>query len=288
MRHWVVRFALVTLVWIASGCAGGPSASAGDAGPSDAGARRDSPDANEEGPIPPAPETPGCAMTIDGDRSLGTANVASLGVSLDGPSLRLVCAEIDLEISRPKSGAVQIGTANFSRHGAEYSGPCAVRLDKLAVRDRGGLAARVRCDLPLARVLQASSMVHPPTRRVEGYVVMPKANALAPTLAEGGNHFCTYETTGEYSLTGRGHSVATRCGDASFGLDTDVPYAAVYGSFCPSCTTYYAGSCTRTNVVLKDDAAKVVASDVMCDFRHELAGELHVTAHLEGPIVTAP
>ncbi|MFO0640256.1 MAG: hypothetical protein U0183_13640 [Polyangiaceae bacterium] len=285
-----MRFAVVTLVWIASGCAGGPSASTGDAGFSDdAGARRDAPDANEEGPIPPAPDTPGCAMTIDGDRSLGTANVAMLQTSLDGPSLRLICAEIDLEISRPKSGEVQIGTANFSRHGAEYRGPCTVRLDKLAVRDRGGLAARVRCDLPLARVLQASSMVHPPTRRVDGYVVMPKANALAPTRAEGGNHhFCTYETTGEYRVTGRGSSFATRCVDEAFALDTDVPYAAISGSFCPSCTTFYEGSCTRRNVVIRDEATQVVASDVTCDFSHELAGELHVTAHLEGPVVTTP
>lgn len=281
-----MRFAVVTLVWIASGCAGGPSANTVDEGPSnDAGARRDSPDANEEGPIPPAPDTPGCAMTIDGDRSLGTANVAMLQTSLDGPSLRLICAEIDLEISRPKSGEAQIGTANFSRHGAEYRGPCAVRLDKLAVRDRGGLAARVRCDLPLARVLQASSMVHPPTRRVEGYVVMPKANALAPTRAEGGSQFCTYETTGEYRVTGRGSSFATRCVDEAFALDTDVPFAAISGSFCPTCTTYYQGTCTRSNV---EERGGLVISDVTCALNHELAGELHVKAHLEGNFVLVP
>ena len=128
-------------------------------------------------------------------------------------------------------------------------------------------------------------MVHPPTRRLEGYVVMPKANTLAPSSGETGPEYCAYEVTGEYTLRGRGGATASRCADTSFGLDTEVPYAAIHGSFCPSCTTYYEGTCTRSNTVVKDEAAKLVASDVECYVSHELAGELHVKAHLEGPVI---
>ena len=86
-------------------------------------------------------------------------------------------------------------------------------------------------------------------------------------------------------LEGRGHAFSNACTDERFTLGLVNDYAAIYGSFCPTCTTYYQGTCTRSNV---EERGGLVISDVTCALNHELAGELHVKAHLEGNFVLVP
>jgi hypothetical protein len=272
-----MRLALFALVLLACGSSGeAPSVG-----------RSDSQDASaaDENALPAAPDTPGCAMTIDGEPSSGSEGAARLTRYMGGPWLRLFCGEVTVDVPRPRGGDVQHGAATFSRYGAEYRGSCDVRLDKLAIRDRGGLAARVRCDLSLFRVLRQSSFAHPPQRRAEGYLVLPKATDLPAPRAYSGDTFCTYETTGDFVLEGRGHAFSNACTDERFTLGLVNDYAAIYGSFCPTCTTYYEGTCTRSNV---EERGRLVISDVTCALNHELAGELHVKAHLEGNFVLVP
>ena len=123
-----MRLALVAFVLLACGSTGhAPSVD-----------RTDTQDASAEDPdaLPPAPDTPGCAMTIDGEPSVGSQGAARLTHYKGGPWLRLFCGEVAVDVPRPRGGDVQHGAATFSRYGAEYRGSCDVRLDKLAIRDR--------------------------------------------------------------------------------------------------------------------------------------------------------
>ena len=275
-----MRVGLLLLGLFGCGCQGELP---GDASRTDAGAG-----ASEAERFPPAPDTPGCAMTIDGEAGVASTGAAELTYGRGVPSLKLWCGEVQVEVYQPKSGEIVDGTARFSRHGAEYRGPCDVRLDKLAIRDRGGLAARVVCELSLIRVLSPSSMAHPPLRRIEGHVVMPKATDVPDPPLDTDHRFCTYETTGEYTLTGRGHATAQRCFGGRVGLEANGSSVSISHTFCPTCGTTYVGTCTTSNIEERGGPKGVIVSDVACDGRHELAGAVHVKAHIEGSRVLVP
>jgi hypothetical protein len=63
--------------------------------------------------------------------------------------------------------------------------------------------------------------------------------------------------------------------------------ASLVGTSCPTCGTHYSrgGCATPTNVVIRDGS---VAFDVSCVVRHELAGELQIDSHIDGPMVFTP
>ncbi len=254
--------------------------------PADSGVVGDAGIVEDEGPLPPAPSEPGCAMTLDGVPLAPSQGHATLAYYGEQPSLELSCSGVDVELRRIAGPGEYEGILRYGIFPRpEYIGyRCAVRLDKLAIKDRGGLAARVRCDVPLYRAEGAAK----PNVRIEGYVVLPPAVALLKgenKPVNGG--FCTYSVKGEYNLEGRGGAFSSRCFDSTFGLAVDDPHASLVGTFCPTCVTYYSrGGCSApTNVVPGDHA---VAYDISCAFSHELSGDLQIDAHIDGPIVTTP
>lgn len=253
-----------------------PDAPAGDASVSET---------RDEGPIPPAPMEPGCAMSIDGEPLPPSTGYAELGHQSGQPTLTLACSGVEIEIRRPGRPGEYEAFASYGRvPRPEYRGACTTRLDRLAIKERGGLAARVRCDVPLMRDLNGTAPKRP--IRIEGYVVLPPAGPLASAGREPtGRGQCTFSVTGEYTLTGRGDATSNTCGDARFSLLVDLPAAAIAGTFCPTCATVFEGRCSRTNIVERDDW---VASDVDCELQHELSGEVRVKAHIDGPIVLTP
>lgn len=250
-----------------------------DAGPkvADAG---DAGDVKDEGPIPPAPTEPGCAMTIDGEPLQPSGHGAELTSYPGQPTLTLLCAGVAIDITRPGEPGVYEATARFGKPGGvDYQGPCTTRLDRIAIVSRGGLAARVRCDVPLVRALVGGNPK--PSVRIAGYVVLPPAGPLPPADTGGpGPDRCTFSVSGEYTRDGSGTATSERCGDRTFTLATDIPSAWIYGSFCPTCRTLYdEGRCTRTNVVLHEGASEY---DVACDLGSRLSGRLEVKAHIHG------
>lgn len=251
---------------------------AGDAGVTDA--------SDNEGPIPPAPTEPGCAMTVDGEPLPPEAGWAKLTDVSRQPALRVSCSGVEIEIRRPGGPGEYEAFASYGWvPRPEYRGACTTRLDRLAIKERGGLALRVRCDVPLMRDLRGTAR----TQRVhiEGYVVLPPAGPLPAfanlPIGDGG---CRFSVKGEYSFEGSGSGSSLACVGGPFVLASAGSYASITGTFCPTCTTYYNGHCATTNAVERDHT---VSYDVDCELEHELSGELRVSAHVEnGAILLAP
>ena len=277
MRTWRL---LLAFGLVACGTANTSDPSSPTSGVSDAGASDDK--------LPPAPSEPGCAMTIDGEPLPPSPGSAKLGHQGGQPALTLYCSGVEVELRRPDGPGEYEGIIRYGHvPQPEYMGyRCTIRLDRLAIKDRRGLAARVRCEVPLVRDLRGVSAKL--NVRIEGYVVLPPAGPLPKGGSEPtGVGFCTYSVTGEYTLEGRGHATSSRCFDEHFGLDLGVPVASIWGTFCPTCATDYSrGECSQaTNVVTGD---QTVAYDISCALHHELSGELRVIAHIDGPIVLTP
>jgi len=237
--------------------------------------------------FPAARDEPGCAMSVDGEPLAPSSFGALLGTQAGQPSLSLYCAGVTLVIMRPSGPGDYEAEASFGRYPQpEYlARRCDVRVDRLAIRERGGLAARVRCDVPLVRNERGTSAS--PLVQLEGYVVLGPAGPIPAPIFEP-NHLggeCTYTTTGEYPLEGRGGATSIGCGDNRFVVRPAVRVASIRGTFCPTCSTDYAGSCAYENVV---QDAGWIAYDLSCDLAHPLSGQLGVRAHLDGPIVNTP
>lgn len=269
-------------------CNSGPTAEPSrDAGPdvSDAGDGGDGGDGGDEGPIPPAPTEPGCSMTIDGVE-LPSRGGAVLGSYLGKSTLKLVCSDVDIEITEPSGPGVYQAVARYGNvPRPEYEGPCTARLDRLAIEERGGLAARVRCDVPLVRALNGGNPT--PSLRIAGYVVLPpagpfpKGDAGAP-----GPDRCTFSVSGAYTYEGSGNATNLGCGDGTFSLLVGVPAAVLHGTFCPNCSTWYDdGTCTRSNEISREHSE---AFDIACDLGDRRSGRLRVNAHVDGQRIYIP
>ncbi len=240
---------------------------------------------NGEGPIPPAPTEPGCSMTVDGEPLPPATGSASIEHQSGQPTLTLRCDGVEIEIKKPNGPGEYEAVARYGRvPRPEYQGACTTRLDRLAIRERGGLAARVRCDVPLMRDLNksgAKQSVH-----IEGYVVLPPAGPLPPVadvpIGDGG---CTFSVKGEYTFTGSGSGSSRGCEGGPFTVMPAVPFALITGTFCPTCGTFYGGRCSTSNGIRRDDT---VSYDIDCELQHELSGELRVSAHVENGAVFLP
>lgn len=240
------------------------------------------PDASDgsEGPIPPAPTEPGCAVTVDGEPLPPSGGGATLTTLYGQPALRLFCSGVEIALTRPGGPGEYHASASYGwPPRPEYRGACATRLDRLAIRERGGLAARFRCDLPLMRDLRDDARAQ--SVHLEGYVVLPPAGPL-PTAANEplGDSGCRFSVKGEYSFEGSGSATSLSCSGGPLALGID--FASIDGTFCPTCTTYYQGRCSRSNVSERD---KRVSYDVDCELQHELSGELRVSAQVRNATI---